>query len=356
VSEIRVAILGIGNCTSALLQAIEWYREDPGRQRHGVAHEEIGGYRVTDLVPVAAFDVDERKVGRDLSQAIFAEPNCVDEFADVPRLGVEVMMGPVMDGVDDHLAQMVKVSRREPVDVVAVLRVAQPDLVLNFLPTGAIELSKFYAECAMEGAGTGFINGMPALIANDERFASMAERCNVPLVGDDVKSQVGGTALSRYLIQLFLDKGVRVLNTYQLNSGGNADFFNMASETRRASKDASKRSAMSSLVPYEIGLGGPYGGYIPFLGDSKVAHTYLEGVGFGGRPVTIQATLRVCDSPNFGGVIVEAIRCAKLAMDRGVGGLLTSVSAFMTKYPPEKISEEEAKSRMEEFITGKRDR
>lgn len=355
-SEIKVAILGVGSCASALIQGIEWYRENPDRQHEGVAHVEIGRYKVTDIVPVVAFDVDERKVGKDLSEAIFAEPNCVERFADVPPLGVEVVMGPVMDGVDEHLAQMVKVSDRKPVDVVAVLRETKPDLVLNFLPTGGIEASKYYAECAMEGAGAGFINGMPALIANDEKFAKMAERCNVPLVGDDVKSQAGGTALSRYLLQLFLDKGVRIKNTYQLNSGGNADFFNMESKVRRASKEKTKRSGMQSLVSYEIGVGGPYGGYIPFLGDNKVAHTYLEGIGFGGRPVTIEATLRVWDSPNFGGVMVEAIRCAKLAMDRGVGGLLTSVSAFMTKYPPEKIGEEEAKRRMEEFIAGKRER
>jgi myo-inositol-1-phosphate synthase len=355
-SKIKVAILGIGGCANAILQAIEWYREDPDRQQAGLAHVEIGGYKVTDIVPVAAFDVDERKVGRDLSEAIFAAPNLVDKFADVPHLGVEVMMGPAMDGVDEHLAQMVKVSDRKPVDVVAVLREAKPDLVLNFLPTGGIEASKYYAECAMEGAGAGFINGMPALIANDEKFVKMSERCNVPLIGDDVKSQVGGTALCRYLLQLFLDKGVRPENMYQLNSGGNADFFNMRSAERRASKEKTKRSGMQSLVPHEIGLGGPMGDYIPFLGDNKVAHTYLEGVGFGGRPVTIHAILQVWDSPNFGGVMVEAVRCAKLAMDRGVGGLLTSVSAFMTKYPPEKMSEGEAKVRMDEFIAGKRER
>ncbi len=355
-SEIKVAILGIGNCASSLIQGIEWYRKDPSRQSEGLAHVELGGYRVTDIVPVAAFDVDEHKVGKDLSEAIFAEPNCTERFSDVPRLGVEVMMGPVMDGVDDHLAEMVKVSDRKPVDVRAVLREAKPDLVLNFLPTGAIELSEYFAECAMEGAGAGFINGMPALIANNPKFVKMAEGCNVPLVGDDVKSQVGGTALSRYLIQLFLDKGVRVKNIYQLNSGGNSDFYNMDSATRRASKEKTKRSGMSSLVPYKIGLGGPYGGYIPFLQDNKVAHTYLEGVGFGGRKVTIDATLKVVDSPNFGGVLVEAARCAKLAMDRGVGGLLTSVSAFMTKYPPEKMSEAESRQRMEEFIAGTRER
>ena len=354
--EIRVAIMGVGNCAAALLEGIEWYRQNPDRLHEGVAHVDIGGYKVTDIVPVAAFDVDEHKVGKDLSEAVYAPPNCMEKFAEIPRLGVEVMMGPVMDGVDEHLAQMVKVADRKPVDVAAVLRAARPDLVLNFVPTGAIELSKSYATCAMQGAGAGFVNGMPALIANDPKFAKMAEDCKVPLIGDDVKSQVGGTAFTRYLLQLFLDKGVRVKNTYQLNSGGNADFFNMESNERRASKEKTKRSGMSSLVPYEIGLGGPYGGFIPFLGDNKVAHTYLEGVGFGGRPVTIQATLRVWDSPNFGGVMVEAVRCAKLAMDRGVGGLLTSISAFMTKYPPEKISEEEAKRRTDEFIAGKRER
>jgi myo-inositol-1-phosphate synthase len=259
-SEIRVAILGVGSCASALVQGIEWYRENPDRQHEGVAHVEIGGYKVTDIVPVAAFDVDERKLGKDLSEAIFAEPNVVPRFADVPRLGVEVMMGPVMDGVDDHLAQMVKVSSQEPVDVAAVLREAEADLVLDFLPTGSIEASKYYAECAMEGAGAGFINGMPALIANDEKFAKMAERYNVPLVGDDVKSQVGGTALSRYLLQLFLDKGVRIKNHYQINTGGNMDFFNLGGEGRRESKKVTKTRAMDRLVPYESNLVVPFGG------------------------------------------------------------------------------------------------
>lgn len=355
-SEIKVAILGVGSCASAMVQGIQWYRENPDRLHEGVAHVEIGGYKVTDIVPVAAFDVDERKVGKDLAQAIFADPNVVDKFAALPHLGVEVMMGPVMDGVDEHLAQMVKVSNRKPVDVVAVLRETKPDLVLDFLPVGSIEASKYYAECAMEHAGAGFINGMPALIANDPRFAKMAESCNVPLIGDDVKSQVGGTALSRYLLQLFLDKGVRIKNHYQINTGGNMDFFNMESDERRASKEKTKTGAMKSLVPYESNLIVPFGGYIPFLRDIKVAHTFQEGVGFGGRPVTIEATLRVWVSPNFGGVMVEAIRCAKLAMDRGVGGLLTSVSAFMMKYPPEPMGEGEATQRLEEFIAGKRER
>jgi len=355
-SEIRVAILGVGSCASALIQGIQWYRENPDRQHEGVAHVEIGGYKVADIVPVAAFDVDARKVGKDLSEAIFAEPNVVDKFADVPHLGVEVMMGPVMDGVDEHLAQMVTVADRKPVDVAAVLRDARPDVVLDFLPVGSIEVSKHYAECAMEGAGAGFVNGMPALIANDPRFVKMAEDCRVPLVGDDVKSQVGGTALSRYLLQLFLDKGVRVKNHYQINTGGNMDFFNMESDERRASKEKTKHAAMESLMPYESNLIVPFGGYIPFLRDIKIAHTYQEGIGFGGRLVTLEATLRVWVSPNFGGVMVEAIRCAKLALDRGVGGLLTSVSAFTMKYPPEPMSEDEAVKRLEEFIAGTRER
>ncbi len=354
--EIRVAIVGVGNCASALLQGIEWYREDPDRQQQGLMHVEIGGYKVTDIVPVAAFEVDERKVGKDLSEAIFAEPNNVERFANVPRLGVEVMMPPVMDGVDEHLAQMVKVLDRKPVDVAAVLQEAKVDVVVNFLPTGAMEAAKYFAQCAMEGAGAGFVNGMPALIANDEKFAKMAESCNVPLIGDDVKSQVGGTALSRYLLQLYMDKGVRIDNIYQLNTGGNADFFNMGNNERRASKEKTKRAGMTSVVPYNIGYGGPYGGYVPFLRDTKVAHTYVEGVGFGGRPITIEATLRVCDSPNFGGVMVEAIRCCKLAMDRKVGGLLVSASAFLNKLPPVRVSEREAKRMLDEFVEGKRER
>ena len=354
-SKIKIAIIGVGSCASAIVQGIEWYREDPDRQQEGLAHVEIGGYRVPDIVPVAAFDVDERKVGRDLSEAVFAEPNAVPRFAGVPPLGVEVVMGPLMDGVDEHLAEKVRVSDREPADVEAVFRETRPDVVLNLLPVGADEASAYYAERAIR-AGAGFINGMPATIANDQRFVEMAESHNVPLVGDDVKSQVGGTALSRYLLQLFLDKGVRIKNHYQINTGGNMDFFNMETDERRASKEKTKTGSMECLVPYDCSMVVPFGGYIPFLGDIKVAHTFQEGVGFGGRPVTIEATLRVWVSPNLGGVMVEAIRCAKLAMDRGVGGVLTSVSAFMMKHPPQPMSENDATVRMDEFIAGKRER
>jgi len=358
-TEIRVVFCGVGNTVSAILQGIEWYRKLPVAEQVGLIHQDIGGYKVTDIVPVAAFDVDEHKVGKDLSEAIYAEPNNVVRFADVPPLGVEVMMGPNRDGVDAHLAERVKVSTRKPCDVVAVLREAKPDVVVNVLPTGAIQDTEYYAECAMERAKASFVNGMPTPVANNDKYVEMAERCGVLLIGDDVKSQVGSTALQRYLLQLFLDKGARINNTYQLNTGGDSDFFNLSERSgvsgRFDTKRKTKIKSVSSLVPYAFSK-SISGSFTAFLNNTKISHTLLEGVGFGGCPVTIEANLRVCDGPNFAGVMVDAIRCCKLGMDRGVSGLLTSAAAFLVKWPPVQMSERDAKQRLDEFIEGKRER
>jgi len=350
-SEIRVALVGVGNCASAFVQGLEYYRKT--KSERGLMHSKVGKYRVTDIVPVAAFDVDIRKIGKDLSEAIFAEPNCAVKFAKVPNLNVEVMMGPVMDGVNEHLAQMVKIASREPVDVIAVLKKAKPDVVVNMLPTGAVEAAKFYAAAAFE-AGAGFVNGMPALIANDPKFAAMAEKKGVPLIGDDVKSHIGGTAIERYLSQMFLDKGAWIKHSYQLNIGGNSDFFNQLK--RPETKLYTKITSMKSMIPYDVPMWGGASGYIDFLKDTKEAYTYFVGEGWAGSPIVINAKLTVSDSPNFASVITEGILCCKLAMDRGVTGILTSASAYLMKCPPEKTSDPEAKKMIDEFIAGKRER
>lgn len=296
-AKIKVAFIGVGNCTSAIVQGLQYYKN--GQDLPGVMYPTLGGYKVKDIVPIAAFDVDERKVGKDLSEAIFEKPNCALKFADVPHLGVKVMMGPVMDGVTEHLAKMVKVSNQKPVEIEKVLNRIKPDVVVNNLPTGSIEASKFYASLSIK-AGAGFVNGMPALIANDKEFVRMAEDKHVPLIGDDVKSQVGGTAFHRALLKLFMDRGVKIKHTYQLNVGGNSDFFNQLE--RKETKLFTKMTSMKSLVPYEYPVWGGAAGYIDFLNDTKEAWTFLEGEKFGGVPVTVVAWLRVSDSPNFAGV------------------------------------------------------
>ena len=350
-SKIKVAFIGAGNCTSAILQGIQYYKN--GKNLAGLMHPTLSGYKVKDIVPVAVFDVDEHKVGKDLSKAIFAEPNCALKFADVPQLGVKVMMGPVMDGVTKHLAKMVKVSKQKPVDVKKVLNKVKPDVVVNTLPTGSIEASKFYAAASIK-AGAGFVNGMPALIVNDKKFVKMAEDNGVSLIGDDVKSQVGGTIFHRALLKLFMDRGVKIKHTYQLNVAGNSDFFNQLD--RKETKVFTKMNSMKTLVPYEYPVWGGAAGYIEHLNDSKEAWTFLEGENFGGTPMTIISWFKVSDSPNFAGVMVDAIRCCKLATDRKISGVLTSASSYFTKCPPEKMDDVEAKKRLEEFIQGKRER
>ena len=349
--QIRVSFIGVGNCVSAILQGIQYYKNSDDTT--GLMHVDIGGYKVTDIVPVAAFDVDKHKIGKDLSKAIFAEPNNALKFSDVPHFGVRVNMGPVMDGVTEHLSQKVTIADAEAADVEKVFKQTQTEVVVNNLPTGAIEASEFYATAAIN-AGAAFVNGMPALIANDERFANMAKRKGVPLIGDDIKSQIGGTIFHRTLLKLFLDRGAKITNTYQLNVGGNTDFFNQL--TRKESKLFTKGQAYESLVPYEFNFWGGAAGHIEHLQDTKHAWTILEGKEFGGNPIKIISWFEVSDSPNYAGCMVEGIRCAKLGLDRKVSGVLTSAAAYLTKCPPEKMDDNEAKQRLDEFIAGNRER
>jgi len=336
-SEIRVAIVGVGNCASALVQGLYRYRGSDEEDIPGLMHLKLGGYRVSDVIPVAAFDVDITKVGKDLSEAIFASPNCAWKFAQVPHMGVEVMMGKVDDGVPPHLAKFVKTADKEQVNVVDVLREKKVDVVVNFLPTGSSKATGFYADEAIKKAKVGFVNGIPEMIASS----------------DDFKSQIGATILHRALAKLFYDRGVKIKRSYQLNYAGNTDFVNLVK--RGESKEMTKSTAVTSLIPYEFDLSAGFA-FIETLKDKKIACIMLKGEKFGGAPIKLEAKLEVEDSPNSAGVLIDAIRCCKLAMDRGVGGVLTSASAYLMKHPPQQFEDEVAKRMLEEFIEGKRER
>lgn len=353
-SEIRIAIAGVGNCASALIQGLYYYRNLGAEEAAGLLHPVLGGYKVTDLVPVAAFDVDANKVGKDLAEAIFAPPNCTEKFADVPPLGVEVMMGPVMDGLGANLREKVKIADQEPVDVAKVLCEREVDVFINLIPVGSTEATRFYADQAIKEAEVAFVNGIPELIVSTEEYARAAAEHGVPIAGDDFKSQVGGSALHRALVTLFLDRGVRLDRTYQMNFGGNTDFYNMLE--RSESKHLTKIASVKSIIPYEVQLEAGPAGYVEFLGDHKVCYLMMEGRGFGGLPVKIETKLEVVDSPNADGVLVDMIRCCKLALDRGVSGVLTSASAYFAKNPPQQFPDQEAKEMLEEFIAGRRER
>jgi len=353
--KIRLAIAGVGNCASSLIQGIFHYKdiEENSEFIPGLMHPVISGYRICDIEPVAAFDVDERKVGKDLSEAIFAQPNNTERFAEVPKLGVEVMMGPVLDGVPPHLKEFVKVADERSVEVSDVLKSVKADVLVNLIPTGSAKASRYYADACIKEAKVGFINGIPELIVCDPEYQRIAEKNKVPLIGDDVKSQVGATILHRTLVDLFQSRGVKLRRSYQLNYGGNTDFVNLVK--RGKSKEMTKLSAVKSLLPYEAELSAGFS-FLPVLKDTKIAVIFLEGEKFGGMPIKIKAELEVVDSPNSAGVLIDAIRCAKLSMDRGIGGVLTSASAYFMKHPPKQFPDEVARVMVEEFIAGKREK
>lgn len=351
-SPIRIAIAGVGNCASSLVQGLNYYRLPQSDDVPGLMHPILGGYRIGEIVPVAAFDVDQRKVGKDLSDAILAPPNCTYRFSEVPRLGVTVLMGPVMDGVPPHLSKYVEVGPDRPVDVPQILSDAKADVLINFLPTGSAKASRFYAECAFE-SGTAFINGIPELIASDPQYALTAEKRKVPIVGDDFKSQIGATILHRALVSLCAARGVKIKKSYQLNFAGNTDFCNLV--RRGESKEITKLNAVESLIPYDADIAAGFA-FIKNMDDTKTAVIMIEGEKFGGAPVRIDVKLTVEDSPNSAGVLIDAIRCCKLALDRGTGGVLISASACFMKHPPEQYPDEEARRMLEEFLAGERER
>jgi len=347
---IRVALAGVGNCASSLVQGVQFYSENV-EDVPGLIHRDFAGYDTGDIEFVAAFDVDARKVGKDLSDAVFAEPNCTTEFSDVPETGVEVQMGPVLDGVGDSLSEEVEVADEDPVDVAVVMDERDVDVLVNFLPVGSGEATEFYAEAAL-GTGAAFVNCIPEFVASDDSWASRFEDAGLPVLGDDVKSQVGATILHRAVVQMMRDRGVEVQNTYQLNIGGNTDFKNMLDEERNSTKRVSKTEAVTSLLDNEIGVRIGPSDFVEFLDDNKQAFIHVEGRKFGDVPVTVDMKLSVEDSPNSAGVVAEAIRAAKVALDREHSGPVDSVSAYLFKHPPVPIDDDEAREEVERFLKG----
>ena len=355
--KIRVAIAGVGNCASALVQGVHYYRD--GHDLPGLMHDDFGGYKVSDIEFVAAFDVNKEKIGRDLSEAIFAKPNCCAKFADVPKLGVEVLPAPILDGVAPHMVEPFRAygdgDGIEPVDVAEVLKDVGADMLLCFVPVGSYRATRYYAEACLR-AGVAFVNCIPEFVASDPEWAKRFERAGLPIAGDDIKSQVGATIVHRALIDLLVSRGAKVLETYQLNIGGNTDFLNMTVEERLKTKRISKTEAVTSLVPYEMPTRIGPSDYVPFLGDTKVCYIFIRALKFGGTELTIDLKLQVEDSPNAAGVAVDVIRAVKLALDRGIAGPLISISAWAFKHPPVQVPDPVAKRWVEEFIEGKRER
>lgn len=362
-SRIKVAIVGVGNCASSLVQGLHYYDGDRLDAAIGLMHREIGGYRPSDIEVVAAFDVDRRKVGRDLSEAIFAEPNCTAVFCPgVPRAGVEVRMGRVLDGVSPHMSAypdartFVVASLPEPdaAAVVGELVASGAEIVLNYLPVGSEEATRFYAGCALE-AGCGFVNNIPVFLASDPDWARRFEEAGLPLVGDDIKAQLGATITHRALVDLFARRGVKVDRTYQLNTGGNTDFLNMLNRERLASKKVSKTEAVQAVAAERIEDDDIHVGpsdYVPWQRDNKVCFLRIEGRLFGDVPLNLELRLSVEDSPNSAGVAIDAIRCCRLALDRGRGGVLHAPSAWFCKHPPRQYADDEAWRRTEAWIAG----
>jgi len=354
-AKINVAIVGVGNCASSLVQGVQKYRHtNEGEFIPGLMHPTLGEYHISDINFVAAFDVDENKVGKDLSEAVFSEPNNTVKFADVPNLGVQVERGMTHDGLGKYLSQIITKAPGKTVDIESILREREVDVLINYLPVGSEEATKWYVEQAL-AAGCGFINCIPVFIGREEYWQKRFEDKNLPIVGDDIKSQVGATITHRVLARLFRDRGVKLEKTYQLNFGGNTDFLNMLERERLESKKISKTNSVTSQVGYDLGAENVHVGpsdYVPWLGDRKWCHIRMEGVTFGDVPLNLELKLEVWDSPNSAGVVVDAIRCCKIALDRGISGTLTGPSAYFMKSPPIQYSDEEARGMVEQFIQG----
>ncbi len=361
--RVRIAIVGVGNCASALVQGLSYYRTRQPDTAIGLMHWDIGGYLPGDIDVVAAFDVDARKVGKDLSEAVFAAPNCTTRFHQhLPPTGTVVNMGPVLDGIPAHMAEYPEARRfvaakaEEPDRgaVVSALREAGAEILLNYLPVGSDNATRFYAECALE-AGLGFINPIPVFIASDPAWAARFEAARLPLVGDDAKSQLGATITHRALTELFHHRGVQLDRTYQLNTGGNTDFLNMLNHHRVRTKRTSKTEAVQSVAASRLDDDSIHIGpsdYVPWQNDNKVCFIRMEGRLFGDVPINLELRLSVEDSPNSAGVTIDAIRCCKLALERGEGGVLTGPAAYFCKHPPQQFSDDTARRMTEAFIAG----
>ena len=360
--NIRVAIAGVGNCASALVQGIEYYRDAGfpagGNGTIGLMHRDVGGYLPGDIEIVAAFDIDRRKVGFPLGEAIFSPPNCTRRFVDaVPANGPVVRMGPVLDGVAHHMRDYPEdrtflPSDEPPCDVEAVLRDSGAEILVNYLPVGSEEASKFYAGVCLS-AGVGLVNCIPVFIASDPEWAGRFRERKIPIIGDDIKSQLGATIVHRSLAHLFSERGIRVRNTYQLNTGGNTDFLNMLNRQRLRSKKISKTEAVTSVLGHPIEEDSIHIGpsdYVPWQKDNKLCFLRIEGEGFGGLPIEVELRLSVTDSPNSAGVGIDAIRFCRLGREMGLGGPLAAPSAYFMKHPAEQLTDDEARRELEEFI------
>jgi myo-inositol-1-phosphate synthase len=353
-SKVRVAVVGVGNCASSLVQGVAFYGNVNGERVPGLMHNELGGYHVRDIEFVAAFDVARSKVGRDLARAIFAEPNNTEQFAQVPDSGVTVRRGPTLDGIGKYLRDVVEEAEDEAVNVAALLREARTDVLVSYLPVGAERATRFYAEQAL-AAECAFVNCIPSFIASDPEWQRRFEAKGLPIIGDDIKSQVGATIVHRVLANLFRERGVRVDRTYQLNFGGNTDFMNMLERERLASKKLSKTRAVTSQLAEALPEADVHVGpsdHVPWLTDRKWAYIRLEGTTFGNVPLNCEVKLEVWDSPNSAGVVIDAVRCAKLALDRGIGGALVGPSSYFMKSPPQQFTDDEARRLTESFING----
>jgi len=365
-NKIKIAIIGIGNCASSLIQGMEYYKNKDGKDAIGLMHWDIGGYKPFDIEVVAAFDIDKRKVGKDLSEAIFALPNCTKVFCkDIPKTNVKVKMGTVLDGFSEHMKNydekqtFVLSDEKEATkeEAIKTLKESGAEILLNYLPVGSEKATRFYVECALE-ANIAFVNNIPVFIASIPEWADRFKEKNIPIIGDDIKAQLGATITHRVLSDLFKKRGVKLERTYQLNTGGNTDFLNMLNRNRVASKKESKTEAVQSVLaerlePENIHIGPS--DHVAWQKDNKVAFIRMEGKLFGDVPMNMELRLSVEDSPNSAGVGIDAIRCCKLALDRGKGGILYSPSAYFMKHPPKQYPDDEAYQLVKDFIEGKKD-
>jgi myo-inositol-1-phosphate synthase len=353
--SVRVAIVGVGNCATSLIQGVEYYRNaDPSGAVPGLMHVTFGDYHVSDVEFVAAFDVDAKKVGFDLAEATTASENNTIKICDVPPTGITVQRGHTFDGLGKYYRQTIEEADSEPVDVVSVLKETQADVLVSYLPVGSEQADKFYAQCAID-AGVAFVNALPVFIASDPVWAAKFEEAGVPIIGDDIKSQVGATITHRVLARLFEDRGVVLDRTFQLNVGGNMDFKNMLERERLESKKISKTQAVTSNIDHDLGARNVHIGpsdYVAWLDDRKWAYVRLEGRAFGDVPLNMEYKLEVWDSPNSAGIIIDAIRAAKIAKDRGIGGPIISASSYLMKSPPVQLPDDEGRRRVEAFIEG----
>jgi myo-inositol-1-phosphate synthase len=353
--SVRVAIVGVGNCAASLVQGVEYYKDaDPAARVPGLMHVQLGDYHVRDIEFVAAFDVDGKKVGRDLSEAIGASENNTIKICDVPPTDIVVQRGHTLDGLGKYYRETIEESDEQPVDVVQALKDARADVVICYLPVGSEDAAKFYAQCAID-AGVGFVNCLPVFIAGTKEWADKFTAAGVPIVGDDIKSQVGATITHRVLAKLFEDRGVVLDRTYQLNVGGNMDFMNMLERERLESKKISKTQAVTSNIEHDLGKRNVHIGpsdYVAWLDDRKWAYVRLEGRAFGDVPLNMEYKLEVWDSPNSAGVVIDALRCCKIAKDRGIGGPILPASAYFMKSPPVQVNDDLARVQLETFIAG----